>query len=152
MQAIFTASSPAPATSELREQSPTRVLVDEGRPEALDELGARVFAESAMTAPVIVRAYDAAPVAASPVLSIDDAAVIGRLRRAEKGEGLVLTLVNPTAEARRVSVGLRDADIAGAERISAVEELLGIAGEISDGNLSCQVPPGATQVYRLALG
>ncbi|MBI4047144.1 MAG: hypothetical protein HY371_10020, partial [Devosia nanyangense] len=65
---------------------------------------------------------------------------------------LVLTLVNPTSEARRVSVGLRDADIAGAERISAVEELLGIAGEISDGNLSCQVPPGATQVYRLALG
>ena len=121
-------------------------------PKALDELGARAFAESAMTAPVIVRAYDAAPVAASPVLSIDDAAVIGRLRRAEKGEGLVLTLVNPTSEARRVSVGLRDADIAGAERISAVEELLGIAGEISDGNLSCQVPPGATQVYRLALG
>lgn len=119
--------------------------------DALDEHQARGFAESVMTPPVIVRAYEAETAAPSPVLDLSDAAVVARLRQSARDGARVLTLVNPTPTDRDVRVTLRDGVIVGAERVSVVEDPLMIPGDVDNGALTCKLPAGATWTYRLSL-
>jgi alpha-mannosidase len=120
-------------------------------PQAHDPIAARAFGQAAVTAPVIVRAYDAAPFEPRPVLEAGDPALVVRLRRAEKQDGLVLTVVNPTAEERNARIRLSQARIASARQVSVVEMPLGPVVRSENDGLTLESPAGSSRHYLLTI-
>ena len=92
----------------------------------LDLGAAGRFAKAACTPPAIIRAYDATPVAAKQLLSIDGSnEVIVRTRKAWNGNSVIATLVNPTSKRQKLKLALPQHKVSNAEIVSAIEEPLG---------------------------
>jgi hypothetical protein len=122
-------------------------LLPQARPDAA---AARAFAEAANVPPVIVRAYESPEKPAAALLAVEATGELGvRLRKAWDAEGSVVTLVNPSGEAREASLALPQDAIGAAEIVGTLEAPIGAPLAVEAGAVRVSVPAGGTRHVRL---